>query len=495
MKRLRMPVVACCLMAGLASASDKPAPVKPTSTVTVRTLIDQLGSDDFADREAATRSLEIIGPPAVEALKIAALSESPEIRDRAADLLIKIQRATESKTRLIAKRFALSYKDMPIGTALNDLKTRTGLIIQLDPNRVANPLRRITCETAELPIWEALEAFCVAAELREEFVMERDAPKTPTARRGGYAPPITIPNAENVPIVLIDGKPDRLPGDRSTAVRVLALPSSFCGHKVTLGTGEIDFCLDVTPAPGLFWQEAMGVKITRVIDSAGRFGGAGSEKAKPPTFDPNGPLVFVRPGVVMRIDGVINENPPETVPNPRILKVPLRISTQTATYLKRLEGVVFAEINVPNQQLIAVTDPKHNKNVVFSGPGDLRFTILDVKEAAAGGKGSIRAQLEYPSPWLVNLRRRGAAAANFGLPQPPQHPSQGKKLETFDANGKAFPISSTSITEINDDGFNTVQTMQLTFNHDAGLPAKIVVVGPKSVIVQVPFALENVPLP
>jgi hypothetical protein len=35
----------------------------------------------------------------------------------------------------------------------------------------------------------------------------------------------------------------------------------------------------------------------------------------------------------------------------------------------------------------------------------------------------------------------------------------------------------------------------MTFRPGQGVPAKIVVVGPKTVTVEVPFAMENVPLP
>ncbi|HEV3437440.1 MAG TPA: hypothetical protein VG122_08775 [Gemmata sp.] len=493
MRRLLVSIIICGLMVGLACASGTPTSVPPSSA-TIQTLVDQLGAEGFADREAASASLEKIGPPALEALRLAARSENQEIRDRAVIVLSKIQRTVDS-VRLTAKRVKLSYKDMPIGTALNDLRVQTGLNIILDPNRIANPLRRITCETKELPIWEALEAFCVSAGLREVFAPELEIVKPQNSPRRGYVPPPPAPNADSIPVVLIDGKPDRLPGDRSTAVRVVALPPSFPGHKVTLGTGEVTLCLDVTPAPGIAWQEVTGVKISRVIDSAGRIGGSGTEKNPPSTFDPNGMLMFVRPGVAMRFDPMGNSIPPETLPNPRVLAVPLRVNTATAGSLKRLEGVVFAEVHALNQQLISVTDPKRNTNVAVTGPGELRFTVLEVKGAppGKGGVGMIRVQLEYPSPWVTNARRRGGW--NPGWPEPPRANTQERRVEAFDEAGKPFPVNSTSYNDMSDDGLVNIQMMTFTFRPDIGLPAKLVVVGPKPVIVQIPFAMENVPLP
>lgn len=493
MRRLLGSLFICGLIVGLACASGAPTTVPSPSADAIQKLIDQLGAERFADREAASTSLEKIGPSAAEALRLATRSENPEIRNRANVILNKIQRIMDS-ARLTPKRVKLSYKNIPLGAAINDLRVQTGLNIVLDADRIANPLRQITCETQELPVWEALEAFCVAAELREVFSQDWELPKQQGPRRQGYVPPPPTPNADSIPVKLIDGKPDRLPGDRSTAVRVMVLPPTFPGHKVTLGTGETTLCLDVTPVQGIGWQEVTGVKITRVIDSAGRFGCSGIEKNPPATFDPNGTVMFARPGVALRFDSMGNTILPESLPNPRVLSVPLRISTATAGSLKRLEGVVFGEIHTLNQQLISVTDPKRNTGVAFSGAGELRFTILEVKEAPGpGGLGSIRVQIESPSMWATNLRRRGGW--NPGWPEPPRANSQANRVEMFDAAGKPFSVNGTSFTDISDDGMISIQVLQYTFHPKTGLPAKLVVVGPKSVAVQIPFAMENVLLP
>src|SRR5262245_29035979 len=496
MRRLFAAVGACALVSGLAVglAGDSGPPSTSPTASQIQALIEQLGSERFSDREAAVVALEKIGPAAAEALQAAATrSESPEVRERSGALLIKLRRSVESGARLTAKRVKLEYKNIPLGTAVNDLKARTGLNLTLDANRVANPLRPVTCETAELPVWEALEAFCVAANLRESFLLELDLPKQ-TGPRRGYVPPPPTPNADTVAIVLVDGKPDRLPGDRSTSVRVIALPPNFPGHKVTLGTGEVTLCLDVTPVPGLNWQDIAGVKITRLIDGAGRIGGAGTEKNPPTPFDPNGTIVFARPGLAMRFDMNGNPIPPETIANPRVVTVPLKVSTPSARSLKRLEGAVYGEVQVPNQHLISVTDPKKNTNTWYSGPGDLRFSVLEVKEATKPTEASVmRVQLEAPSAWVVNARKRGLW--NPGWPDAPMRPGQGYTVQAFDAAGKPFPANNNGMTDLSDDGMITIQTFQFSFRKEAGVPAKLVVVGPKTVLVEVPFVMENVTLP
>jgi len=494
MSRLVVAVGLCGLAAGL--AAGEPTPAAGPSDSSVRTLVEQLGAEQFADRQAAEAALARLGAPAIPALQSALQSDSPEVRTRAAGLLVKIRRVAESGERLAPRRVKLDYKDIPLGTAINDLKARTGLNVALDPARVANPLRRITCETAVLPVWEALDSFCAAAGLREAYLHELEIPKSTVARRG-YVPPPPAPAADAVAVTLIDGTHEKLPGVRSSAVRVLALPAAFPGHKVTLGAGEVLLCLDVTPAPGLGWQEVAGVKVTRVIDSNGRAGGAGTERDAQPQYDPNG-VVFVGGGafggraVAMRFDINGNPVPPESQPNPRVVPVPLKLGSDSPRSLKRLEGSVFAELQFPNQQLLAVADPARKTGTWFSAANDLRCCVAEVRESPrAGQPGFVKVQLEFPSPWAVNARRRGW---NPGWPEAPRM-TQGYRVEAFDAAGKPLPQSANGYNESSDDGMRTIQTFTISLPHGAGVPAKVAVVGPRPVTVEIPFALENVPLP
>ncbi|MBN9119548.1 MAG: hypothetical protein J0I06_10390, partial [Planctomycetes bacterium] len=277
MTRLFAAVGTIGLAVGVVMGGSAPTP--PTPPTNPAELVAQLGSDDFAQRESAVAALEKAGAAAIPALRDALKSPEPEVRQRAAAVLTKLQRAADSAGKLAPKKIALDYKGVPLGTAVNDLRTRTGLNVALDPNRIADPLRKVTCVTGELPLWEALERFCAAAGLKEDVRAELDVPKVqPPGGRRAYTPPPQVPAADAVPVVLVDGTGQRLPGDRRTAVRVVALPASFPGHRVTLGTGATTLCFEVAPAPGLNWVDVSGVKITRLTDDAGRAGGAGTAK-------------------------------------------------------------------------------------------------------------------------------------------------------------------------------------------------------------------------
>ncbi len=494
MTRLFATIGALGLAVGLAGAD--PAAAAPTPAE----LVARLGSDDFAQREAAVVALEKAGAAAIPALREAVQSPDPEVRQRAAAILTKLQRAADSTGKLVAKKVTLNYKDVPLGTAVNDLKARTGLNIVIDPTRIANPLRKVTCVTSEVPLWEAVEAFCAAAELCEVFRTEIDVPKV--QQRRGYSPP-QIPTPDAVPIVLVDGKHRSLPGDRRTAVRVLALPASFPGHRVALGTGETTLCFEVAPAPGLNWLDVSAVKIRKLTDDAGRAGGSGAPR---PIDDGGGNdfeggiVVFGGAGGFGGFGGRVRFDPrtgqplyPDTVPNPRVVPVPLKLATHNAKSIKRLEGAILGEIVLTNQTLLTITDPTKSVGTPFDGAGQTRVTVTGIGETKTGG-ATVSVQLQYPSPWSIGARRGWNPGGIW--PEAPSRMNQMPTVQAFDAAGKAMSGSNnTGFTDSSDDGQTMYQTLTLTFRKDAGVPAKLVVVGPRPMVVEIPFVMENVPLP
>ncbi len=130
-------------------------------------LIQQLGADSFAAREAATKALEKIGSPALEALLKASKSKDAEVRKRAAELASKIGRLVESEGILKPKLIELSYKDTPLKDALKDFCKKSGYELALvDPQEKLKD-KKVTLETGKVTFWEALKQFCTAAGLQE----------------------------------------------------------------------------------------------------------------------------------------------------------------------------------------------------------------------------------------------------------------------------------------------------------------------------------------
>jgi len=484
-----LAAVGACAAAAAAWAANPPA--SPPATAQ---LVARLGAAYYGDREAATRALEAAGPDAIPALEAAARDPNPEVSRRAVGVLAKFCRAADSKTYLVAKTVRLDYAALPLAAALTDLKARTGLPLALDLARVADPLRPVTCQTGDLPAWEAVAEFCRAAGLREVFATDLPVPPPDPQRRRAYYSPPPAPVADAVAVTLADGRYDPLPGSRSTAVRVLALPPSFTGHRVTLGTGDVTLCFDVTPTPGMNWHDVAGVKVTKVIDDAGRFGSAGVARDEAPpqnNYEGQQQVLMLGGGrnpFAMRWDNNGNPILPGSHANPRVVPVPLKLATPAARSLRLLEGVVVAGVVIPEQPLATVENPAGRVGVAVEGANGTTATVLTV-DPAAGGRTTVRVRLESPSPWLAQRRRN---------PWGPLWPDQinplavGNQVRAFDAAGGPCAAAA-HLTETSDNGATLATVVQLTVPGPA--PAKLVVVGPTTIHVEVPFRMENVRLP
>src|SRR5579859_868687 len=75
------------------------APAAPPGEAEVARLIKQLGSDVFAEREAASRELAKAGEAALGALEWAARSDDAEVRRRARELVARLHRKLYGEQR------------------------------------------------------------------------------------------------------------------------------------------------------------------------------------------------------------------------------------------------------------------------------------------------------------------------------------------------------------------------------------------------------------
>jgi hypothetical protein len=84
----------------LPQASSEPA----TDSDEIDRLVRQMGSDSFTERQKASKTLEAIGEPALEALREAAGSSDAEVRRRATELVhtIESRRAAQGRARALA---------------------------------------------------------------------------------------------------------------------------------------------------------------------------------------------------------------------------------------------------------------------------------------------------------------------------------------------------------------------------------------------------------
>ena len=133
------------------------------------TLVEQLGSARYADREAAAGALERIGQPALAALRLARDSHDPEVRTRAGALAQKIENALLTQP----SRLQLDFQNTPLPEVARSLSRQTGFRVELYPTNLAKwRQQRITLhESGPVDFWKGIDQLCDLAGLQHNANM------------------------------------------------------------------------------------------------------------------------------------------------------------------------------------------------------------------------------------------------------------------------------------------------------------------------------------
>lgn len=122
-------------------------------------LVLRLGDNDLAVREEAAQALRELGSRAESALRRARESSDAEVRARAAELLVDLDRERAQQAARKEQRprklrlVTLDLSDAPIGDALRALGAQTGIEFDAPPPPAD---RRVTLKVRETPLLEAL---------------------------------------------------------------------------------------------------------------------------------------------------------------------------------------------------------------------------------------------------------------------------------------------------------------------------------------------------
>ncbi|HEY1187048.1 MAG TPA: HEAT repeat domain-containing protein, partial [Gemmata sp.] len=144
---------------GTAPADEKTAPAPRRVEDRTAKLVEQLGSADFAAREAAQRELRAIGSKAEPALRAGLRSTDPEVRARAAEVLKQV--------RDDARRAFISGKAEPTSPAwkrFKELVGNTEASRKLFVEMMADERRAATIEKAEADPDKAAEVYAAEVE-------------------------------------------------------------------------------------------------------------------------------------------------------------------------------------------------------------------------------------------------------------------------------------------------------------------------------------------
>lgn len=129
-------------------------------------LVTKLGSERPAEREAASKALVEIGPAALPALRAAVGSKDDDVRERASDLIRKIEGDQLVRPTMVK----LDIRDQPMSEIIEDLSVRTGCRLWINEERKDWLAARITLREPEpLPFWTALNRLCEAGRFQSNL--------------------------------------------------------------------------------------------------------------------------------------------------------------------------------------------------------------------------------------------------------------------------------------------------------------------------------------
>ena len=467
--------------------------------------IEKLSHPRFAVRDRASRELIGMGEPALKSLKAAMASKDEEVRRRADSIIHVIEARLLNDALLKAPTLRLQYESKPLDEAIADLKQKTGLPFVLDPKSGKNPKQPIALDTGDVPYWEAIEKFLAIAGLVEMADAKADPGNPPTPLFNGR----TRVYRQGVPAVpekkfhLIENS-NPIEASTSTLIRVKVLPKAGPDTAMTKAPNEIQFMLDVTPAPSLSWQGLVNVDVRKAIDERGTIlaqshltNGSGGNVAVPDGGQViiGGQQPIIVQGQLAQIFADSDWGGPEAVArNPRHIPVTLIRNNAGSKSLKHLEGIVTARVLAPAQPLLTVESLLTASLKQSIRQGDYRIEITERTTTRAGAV-QVRFRLETPYQTEVNFQmpgRRGAVQIESVSVVNSQ-----TTVGFQDGEGKPLTNVATNLLEQNSD------EQKQTSDYVVVLPktikttdmVKLVLTGRRSVCVEVPFVLKNVPLP
>jgi hypothetical protein len=279
-------------------------------------------------------------------------------------------------------------------------------------------------------------------------------------------------------VFLAAGKRPALPTDDGSAVRVRAAGKG----DEPAADGEIVLQLEIAPEPRLRWQRTVGVDIAKATDDQGRtleqIRSAEAAQAAPPAF---------APGRAVAGGGFGMAGAPPAIARP--VSVRFKKPGKPSATLKELSGTVALQVLTEPEPYVTVDEilDAGGKSVPAADGGAVRVAGVS---KLAGGRVQVKFGVEpppgAPAGMAFHLTMRGGRMLLTSGPGP----TAEHEVSLVDGKGVSVPVISAGVQS----GPTTEYTLvgQPAAGQDA---AKLVVTASKSVTVEVPFTLRNVPVP
>jgi RNA polymerase sigma factor (sigma-70 family) len=455
-------VVATFLVAavgiGLIAVAPPARPAPPTATAglsRIDRLVGDLGSETFAKREAAARELARIGPPALDALRKAARHPDLEVRTRAEKLIPAIEHRAEVEALLRPTRIRLNYRDTPVTVAVADFSKTSGVPIQLVDNQDRLAEKTITLDTGVTNWWKAAETVSRTAGL----IMSKDPLVLPFRMtiRGD-------PLHYHVGLRWTPGTSEVLAADSAGVFRVEARSGVSVNDGRPTPAGAHVLALSVWPEAKVHWQSVQTIRIDRASDDMGQ---------------------------ALRLFGAVTPYDVEKVGQWWVVR--LLPGEKPAKALKELSGRVTLRAATAPRVLVQMDDITKATGRTVTPSNGVALTLLEVREAA--GKVSVRFRLRIPedvipAPGPARLSGSDLIEGHSG--------SDLSGLVVLDRKGQPCQLpASTEIRSVRGPTGKMVVD-QYVFHYSPqrgrGRPHRLVYYGMRTLKVEVPFRLRNIPL-
>lgn len=316
------------------------------------------------------------------------------------------------------------------------------------------------------------------------------------------------PIVNSAQILLADGKPKGLPTDDATAARVRALDKADAPGKPV--EGELLLPIEVSLEPKLRWRQLVTAQVKKALDDQGQsleqtapaigpapagiggampaIGGAAGGMAVPGM--PAGAGAGVLRGRAVGVGGIAGWANLGSDGRPRLATLRLKKGMKAAKSLKELSGTVTAHVLGEAKALVIVSDVlKSTGKKVTGDEGGAIHVVTTGKEP--NGRFTLHCEVESPAGALAwaTLSEGRILLSEAAGPGSVQH-----DLTLVDADGNLLPPAGIRVTTPNARGAVGFVLVYLP-RKGQGEPARLSLRASKSITVEIPFTLKDVPLP
>jgi hypothetical protein len=369
--------------------------------------------------------------------------------------------------------------------------------------------RKITLDTGYTTYWDAYAQFCRAAGLTEkDFDQTNEETQVSYNPRrfffnrrmmwGGFpgqcvvvpSPPLAVPAG----LVLTEGKPAVRPTCQVGGLRLRALTPSPALNpwRAIQGDGEVILGLEALTEPNLVWQGVQSLHVEKAVDDKGQVLIQPEDYMNGAYSDPDIEENF---GGTICLDGT-----GPTIPGGGGQRVPLRLrlGSRPATKLKDVQGTVTVRLSTAPETIATLDRVLQSAGKSVKGSNGTVLSLVEV-QPLKGGRWRLRVQIDVPQAEAQNFFFGGIQAMPWGIgnmegPEEASSPGNGGPLLLLDTNGHL--VRRTEVENL-DDGNGMEGAFRLTYQPAPGQaePSRLVLQGRRSVLVEVPFHFQDVPLP